>query len=741
MIKSITRFITLAALFLIPIFPLIVANSFFFPFITGKAFYFRILVEIAFASWIILAFLDASFRPRLNAITICVTVFTFVALLADLLGVNTLRSLTSNFERMEGWITIAHLWMFYIVAASVFDTSNAEGGRLWWHRWMNTFLAVGVIVGIYGFAQLFGQAQIHQGSARIDASLGNAAYMAVYMLMNAGMAAYLFFVSREKKNVIAQWIYGILFVVFSFLLFETATRGTILGLIGGIMLSLLIYSIFAEKKYKRSRIVSASIIGLLILIGVVFWFNRNQAFIQNSEVLRRLASISWHETQTQARSYIWPMAITGFTQRPILGWGQENFNYIFNANYNPKMWTQEQWFDRAHSVFLDWLVASGLVGFLAYLSLYVISLVIIWKSHITVAEKSVLTGLIAGYAVHNVFVFDNLASYVAFFALLSFVGSALSHYEIAGTKKNRKLHSAGLVIGGNKTFSEEIVEYVVAPISILLLLAGLYFLNIRAVSANTSLITALQGCNTSNPDPALFEKVFATGVSMADQEAREQLLSCATAVIQSSQIPGPTKEAFFALANKAIKDQISDAPKDARGYVLGGSFLNSIGQNGEAQSFLEKAHALTPGKQNVSFALANNYLSSNKKDEAFQLLKKAYEDDPTFPEAKSAYAVALIITGKEAEARTIFKDDPTIFESEQIAQVYATLKQYQKAIAIYEKLVLAKPSDVNVRARLAQLQYLAGMKNQAIATLRKIGTDYPEYKVQVDETIKQIQAE
>src|SRR5438067_1555678 len=124
MLKSITRFAALAALFLIPIFPLIVANSYFFPFITGKAFYFRVLVEIAFASWVILAFLDARYRPRLNALSISVTVFAVVALIADLFGVNPIRSFWSNYERMEGWIAVVHLWMFYIVTTSLFGSSS-----------------------------------------------------------------------------------------------------------------------------------------------------------------------------------------------------------------------------------------------------------------------------------------------------------------------------------------------------------------------------------------------------------------------------------------------------------------------------------------------------------------------------------------------------------------------------------------------------------------------------------------
>src|SRR5947209_1904911 len=100
-LTKIAKSVAFSALFLVPLFPLIVVNAYFFPFITGKAFYFRLLIEIAFAAWIILACLDAKYRPKITKLTVVVSLFALVTLLADLLGVNPIRSIWSNFERME----------------------------------------------------------------------------------------------------------------------------------------------------------------------------------------------------------------------------------------------------------------------------------------------------------------------------------------------------------------------------------------------------------------------------------------------------------------------------------------------------------------------------------------------------------------------------------------------------------------------------------------------------------------
>lgn len=730
------RFITIGALFLIPFFPLIVANSFFFPFITGKAFYFRILVEIAFVGWVLLALIDAKYRPKMTPLTIGVTLFAGIALVADLLGVNPLRSIWSNFERMEGWVVVVHLWAFFMATLYTFG-SGKEGLRMW-HRWLNVSLVVALYAAVHGIFQLLGWAAIHQGSTRLDASLGNAAYFAVYMLMQTGIAVYMYFVARAKAIPYAtylQYVYAVLAVLFGYLVFQTQTRGTILGLIGAVMLSLALYAICARgKESKKYRVISVSTLGLIFLVGVLFWTNRTASFIQKSPVLNRIASISWNETQSQARAYVWPMAIAGALERPLFGWGQENFNYIFNAQYNPKMHSQEQWFDRAHSVFLDWFVATGFVGLFSYLSLYVLLISALWKkSSFTIAEKSVLTGLIAGYAVHNIFVFDNLASYVSFFALLGFAGSATQAHHVREGSIDRWIE--------NKRVSADAIEYVAIPVAVIGLLAALYFVNVRPIQANTRLIEALTACSDRTvgaADPALFDRALALGSTMAEQEIREQSIAC-TGGIVTSNYPNPTKQAFYELTVKAITDQITAAPDDARMYILGGSFFNALGQYGDAVKLLERARELSPGKQSMLFQLATAYLNVNRADEAVSVLKEAYEAEPSFEEARNAYAVILVLVGKEAEAREVFKDTPEIFQTSRMAQAYANIKQYQKSISIYSALLEKDPKSIELRAQLAQVQQSAGMTWSAEQTLRSIVKDYPEYKDQVELIIKQFQ--
>ncbi len=785
-INNIIKYSIFGGLFLTLFIPLYVSNNLFFPYITGKGFAFRIIVEIIFALWIVLMLRDKSYIPRFSWPTIILTSFTLVVLIADLLGMNPLRSIWSNFERMEGWLVLVHLWAYFLVLISVFKEKKD------WHYFFITSLCVAAIVSIHGIFQLTGHAEIHQGGVRLDASLGNAIYMAVYMLFHFFIACYMAYVHRKKltwqnwvfsavavgvaayilsldiaysgKGVDFQliiplilvvaagaiWRYPTLVLTFAYMLFETATRGTILGLIGGVMLGLVIYAIWGKKdlhsheseyirKNKLARALSGGAVILIILLGVLFYANKDAAFIQNNTTLQRLASISWKETQTQARSYIWPMAIEGSLENAkttLIGSGQENFNYIFNKNYNPKMWAQEQWFDRVHNVYLDWFVASGLLGLLLYLGLFVFAIISIVKSDLKVSEKSIFIGLLFGYAIHNVFVFDNLVSYIFFAIILAYCTFLKQGNHLAAIEKRIHLTNENYVI---------VRDYAILPVVGIMLLLSLYFVNIRPIQANSSLISSLRAC--SNPS-AFSAKPFAEALSLdqtiANQEIREHLMTCANNVIRSNASTN-IKVDFFNLVEKEINEQVADAPFDARAYLFGGMFYDNIGDRAKAQKFLEKAHILSPNKQSISFELAQVYMNIGSTTEAVALMEKTYADAPENPVSKIAYIATLILNGEEKKALELFGNDKNeqgqnIFTDERILGVYVRLKQYPRAIELLKQAIAANPTNRQLYLSLTTAYLEMDNLREAAAQIRIIIEKFPETKAELEPFLKDLQA-
>src|SRR3989338_6572382 len=389
--KQIARWTALGAFFLIPLAPLIVADPYFFPFITGKAFFFRILTEVAVVAWAVLALLDKEYRPRFSWIGIAFVAFVVWMFIADIFANNVMKAFWSNFERMEGWVLLAHLLGFFFAASAVLRVEKK------WRAWFLMSLTVSVVVSAYALLQLSGTLAIHQGSTRIDASFGNSAYLAIYFLFNVFIALWL---ALTEQQLWLKWSLIALAVLEAVLIFFTETRGTVLGLVGALFLGALLTAFTAGKRARR---FAGGMLVLLLLVAGVFYAARNSAFVQENHTLQRIASISLSDGQT--RFTIWGMALRGVGERPLTGWGQEGFNYIFNKHYQPSLYGQESWFDRAHDAFIDWLTAGGVPAFVLYLSLFGSAIVLLWRnSELSRPERIALTAALAGYAFHNIFV-------------------------------------------------------------------------------------------------------------------------------------------------------------------------------------------------------------------------------------------------------------------------------------------------------------------------------------------------
>lgn len=711
--KNTLKWSIITGLFLIPFTPLIISSSLLFPFIAGKAIFFKIIVGIVFALYLILVSLDQEYRPKKSWISLAVTVFLAVVFLADVFGINPHKSFWSNFERMEGFFLILHLWMFYVVSSAMFT-------KKLWQQWMVTSISVSILIAIYGLFQVGGAIDIRQGSDRLDGTLGNAAYLAVYMLLNIGFALYL---AVQKKTL--QWqriLLGILVLLQLYIIFKTATRGTILGIAAGLFVASIIY-IWKAKEDKLGRNIAIGVLALIFVLTGSLYLSKDTNFVKNNNTLNRLAqTLSVKNLLNNPRAkFIWPIAIEGIKDRPILGYGQEGFNYVFNTYYNSKMWTEEAWFDRAHNVFLDWFIAAGVLGFGLYITLYVLAVRFIWKGDFSLREKMVLIGLMIAYAVHNMTVFDNISSYILFFAFLAFLHS-----------QNAKEHVKKIAI------NVDIRDLVLIPIVVIVTLVLTYYVNIVPIRVGQ---LTIDGIRQYPGGPLENLKKYKEAMSYnvtGSQEVREQAIQTSEQVINKSKKDISIQQAFFVLSNQAIQDQIAYAPEDARGYLLGGSYLNRIGQVALALPLLQKAHELTPNKQAPLFEIAQNQLNTGKYQEAIVTLKQAFDLDPNFPDARRLYIITLLYAERFDDISDFISKYPPSALDEPLINLFLEKKQAGLIVKIYERFMKDRPNDVQVRGSLAAAYLMNGERALSIKTLEQAIKDFPEFKDQGTKLINDI---
>ncbi len=725
-LQKVLRFAVISGLFIIPFVVLFVSSSLFFPFITGKNFAFRILVELVAGAWILLALMSPEYRPKRNALFYSVIAFALVVLVADVFGKYAFKSLWSNYERMEGYVTIAHLVLYFMAAFSVLRQKL-------WERLLQTNLFVSFIIALYGFVQLGGGAQIHQGGTRLDATLGNATYLAVYMLFNIFFAFVMIF---RRKDLFSRTIYGASALINMVILYHTATRGALLGLIAGLSIAALLIAIF-EKERKQLRWIAAGIVTCAVLIVGSFLVMKQvgfPAFVTNSPVLGRFTSISLSERTTQSRFLIWNMAFQGFKESPktmIIGWGQENFNYVFNKYYDPKMYNQEQWFDRTHNVVLDWLIAGGILGFVSYLALYVAGLYYLWRrTTFTFVEKSLWTGLFVGYIVHNLFVFDNLISYILFFTTLAYIAGSSEPLR----KSEQREHLNTWALRGTSVQAA-------LPIAIIATLVVLYFVNIPPILASRELIKGISPSQESvSQRLGHFKKATGYG-TFANPEIREQLVSVYTNIAPQSGLAEADRKAFFEFTKAQIDDQVSRTPEDSRYQLFAGTFYTAVGAFPDAIAHYELARKYSPRKQQIMFELGAAYLNNKEYDKALEVLKTAYDSAPEYEEARFIYAIGAIYAGKNELAAELEKGlSAEKLSDPRFISAYSASKQYGKLRDIFEKKIKENPTDIQLRISLTAVYLQLNLRTQAIAMLQEIGKINPEFKDTADEYIRQIKA-
>jgi len=430
-----------------------------------------------------------------------------------------------------------------------------------------------------------------------------------------------------------------------FVVYRTS-RGALLGAMGGIFVGALLIAIFEKEKVVIKRIAQGGIITVIAVI-VIFLGARNTDYVKNNSTLSRFAEISWSNVNGQARQLVWPMAIKGFQEKPILGWGQEGFNYVFNKYYDPGMYGQESWFDRAHNAPLDFLVAGGILGFLSYLGLFGVALFLLWfkRNNISITERALLTGLFAGYLFQAIFVFDNLISYIMFFTTLAYIHSRLAEgTEIIMVPHKGKIKETEKPQGylASIFLNQEYQNYIFIPAVILLIGVTIYFVNIPAIKANVTLIRAFQLVQIKKPVDGLeFFKKSLTYKSLGDSEIREQLISYTPNILKAAEIDPRIKKEFLLLTVNEVEKQIASVPKDARYYVLMGALFNSIGNSEQGLPYIKKAIEFSPLKQAMRFELVQALFALGRSEEAMIEAKNAYELDKRFDQAKQIYKATI----------------------------------------------------------------------------------------------------
>ena len=420
--------------------PFIYSTQTFFGYISERAWYFCATVEAMTA---VALFTPSFLRLPLTRLQGSLLIFLAVIGLADGLGIDPIQSLYSGFAHMEGWLLYLHLSAYALVLARI-----PLSRRQWNAALLLSMLVAVAVVGIGNGMTTGRQLSDH----RLIATIGNPSMLSGYLLLNLFLIPYLRTQYLTISRGLRLGLFGVAALVLAIGIYQTGTRSAVLALLlgGGCVAGFVV-----QHRYKLNGWQTGLLLpGLIGLLAVAFLVARYAPPLQKNPVVWRLTHYSGGNFNTLTPRFVsWKMAANGLADRPILGWGQENFNYGYAQHYDPAILTdgEDGWYDRTHNVLLDWAFSAGILGLLAYLFIWfsLFQRLRAIKTGMPGLQRQMLATLFITYFVYNLLNFDTLLPLQLFFIGLAFVDTAdvQSGQPIAPASPRPTWLPAGRVVG------------------------------------------------------------------------------------------------------------------------------------------------------------------------------------------------------------------------------------------------------------------------------------------------------
>lgn len=326
-------------------------------------------------------------------------------LLSTSFGVARFVSWWGSYQRLQGTYT----FLSYIIIALLTMAHLRHPDQI--RRLQHAIVITSLPIAIYGIIQHSRLDPLPWGgdtTTRVAANAGNAIFLAAYLLMAFFFTlervyssfAYLLGYkpsthadSQDVPTALAGGTYLFILMAQALAIVWTQSRGPWLGLFFGIYLFVLL--LFTALRPKRHKLWTSVWIGmgvgaaiLLVLMNVSPIFSG----MRTVPYLGRLTTLLQSDAKTgQVRVLIWQGASQmvqpheplefpdGSTDafnaiRPLVGYGPEAMWVAFNPFYPPALAYVEARNaspDRSHNETWDSLVITGIIGFVAYLSVFI----------------------------------------------------------------------------------------------------------------------------------------------------------------------------------------------------------------------------------------------------------------------------------------------------------------------------------------------------------------------------------
>ncbi|MDB4984165.1 MAG: hypothetical protein JWM20_344 [Patescibacteria group bacterium] len=457
-------FLKWGMLIVVAILPLLYFPGRVASYITSKEFFFIGATALLAIVWIWLMVKESRYRlGKWNLIALApLALFLASFTVSSLFGVDPRISFYGSIESGIGMIFLWSAFIYVCILASFVKVQGFQFIK----RLLRAQLAGAVILTIATFFTDFAF-NIHSQMLNRSlggAMMGNALIAAAYLLMSVFFGIILF--TLESKR--GKWLTGValILIIFSPLFFLDATvwvgengiqflvknplsflghaRMATLSLYGGLFISLFMWLWLGAKKRWARILGVAGCILIVLSVGFATW----QVFNPGSEVNGLFIQ------EAAKRPLDWNIAIKGYRERPLLGWGQETYQNVYLKHLDPEVFDADNGGEvyalHPHNATLEILSNGGIAGLITYvmfiLGIIVTAIILYRKKIISAAFLASLVALLSSYLLQNQMVFDSVASYVLLFSIAGILAGLLGRSEQENPSKAMLAHYATAVI-------------------------------------------------------------------------------------------------------------------------------------------------------------------------------------------------------------------------------------------------------------------------------------------------------
>jgi len=670
--------------------------------------------------------------PR-SPLLIAIAAYIVVRLVAGFFGENAGESFWGDQMRMTGTIFWLHVLVLLALIAVFFSRETIR--RL--VAWAAAFGGgVAALAWLTRLANIFPELGVE---GRLFGTFGNPIFFANFLVIQVFLALFLVVEARGWRKP----LWAAIALLDAVTLFFTESRGALLGLLAGLVI-FFFGAVFLGRDRKLRWVATGGAVLFSGVLAMLFVF-RASPFLTSVPAVSRLAGFEFSQILTgtgTTRILFWKIAWRGFLARPLLGWGPENFDIVFDRFYNPKLVHfsfYETWADRPHNTILETLATTGLLGVAAYLSIFVVAGYLLvrgmQRKNIGIAHGFAIMGALAAFLAAGAFSFETPGALMLLFLFFAWVTIATAVPE-----KQRAMR-----------FTLDPALRVVSVVTLTLSLTlTIVFVGIRPLLASHA--AAVSGNALSSGALQRYEDAFRVSLQLPTPYRDEILIILADDFLKADARGVVSRETLGRILPQlvaAMERSVALRPnRFAIVYRLGqvqGLAAEYIDRKyvADAERSFAAAAALSQGRQVVPIARAQVFLAVGEAARAEEIIRELLATDAEFAKAHWLLGLVLLERGETKAGREEIHNAlklgvsvQTVRERLLAIDVYTEAQEFEPIVFLYQYMIAADPKNPDWHARLAATYASLGKKKEALNEVTRAVELDPSYREDAERFLK-----